>query len=337
MKCVACSWLLLFTFIKSTLSENCYYREGKESNDSYLDCEIFQMEVPIQGISLIHLKHNTTISRISKRLLAPFKDLKTLYITAANVESIEPGALQNYKLEIVDLYHNNLQSIENGTFNTQNVLTYLDLSYNKFRILNSTTFYGLVSLEWLSLNANGIRIIKKHTFDNLRSLKALFLMYNRITVLEEDAFKYLKLLEVLDLSMNLITKVPSSLFSGQQRLLKLEVRYNFLSGLPKLIFQNTPSLTVLDISQNQITRLQENLFQHTRELEILRFNDNNITIFNASLFLQFTPHLREVHFFHNHWKCSNLLEMVTNFTLKAVYFPIEIAKLDKQVQGIGCK
>ncbi|KAF2901112.1 hypothetical protein ILUMI_05075 [Ignelater luminosus] len=328
--------LIISTIFDQIICEYCYYREGKELEDNYLDCEYLDRNEPIEGIGLIHLKHNTTIPIIKKGLLSPFKNLKTLYITAANVEKIEVGALDNFKLEMLDLYHNNIKIIENGTFNSLGSLKYLDLSYNKFESVEKTAFEGLISLEWLSLNSNLLTSIRNGAFNDLKQLKSLYLAFNKISNLEGGAFQNLISLESIDLSFNSLTDIPSNLFTSQKNLQYLYMKHNTLESLPDNLFENVTNLLILDVSQNKIKELQENLFYNAKLLNTIKFNSNEVSKFNSTSLLEHAPNLQEVHLFYNQWKCADLKNITKNFIEHHVHLPTTTPVLSSNVGGIGC-
>ncbi|KAF5298575.1 hypothetical protein FQR65_LT09669 [Abscondita terminalis] len=291
-----CYLFFLCICLNCVFAEYCYYR--KNENSSYLDCEYVDVEEPIEGISLIHLQYNTTITVIEKNLLSQFKNLKTLFLTAANIKKIESEAFKNHSsLEMIDLYHNKLEVIENGTFSEQKELKYLDLSYNMFKTLTSTMLSGLISLEWLSLNSNQLKLIDGSAFKETPKLKALFLRFNLIESLDAKSFKKLSELETLDLSANALKTIPVGLFSGQTKLNTLMLQYNSLQIIPNNTFDSTSELTWLDVSFNNISKFPEDLLARTNKLEVLRINNNNFTDLNATVLISYTPKLREFNYY----------------------------------------
>lgn len=291
--------LALTIFLNKASTEYCYYQQGKESNGSYIQCEYVDTDEPIEGISLIHLDQNTTIPILKKEFFAPFPNLKTLFMTAANIRKIETDAFTNLTLEMVDLYHNKLEVLELGTFKNQTKLTYMDLSYNYFKNLTSATLSGLTAIEWLSLNGNQIELIEASALNDLVNLKAIYLRYNHIPSLHVDVFKKLTALEILDLSMNNLKVISDQLLSEQVHLITLLLDFNALEKIAEGAFSKTTALTYLDLSNNRLEELQEDLFNSTKRLEVLKASDNKIATFNYTVLLSKTPFLREVHLYNN--------------------------------------
>lgn len=291
--------LALTLFVSKISTEYCYYRHGKESNGSYIECELAGTGEPIEGISLMHLERNTTISILKKELLAPFPNLKTLFMTAANIRKIEPDAFTNLTLVMVDLYNNKLEVLRRGTFSGQKKISYMDLSYNYFKNLTAATFSGLIGLEWLSLNANQIGLIESSALNDLVKLKSLYLRYNKISNLHVDTFKKLTALEVLDLSMNNLKTISAGLLSNQEQLYTLLLDFNALENIADGAFDKTITLTYLDVSNNRLKELPEDLFNNTKKLEVLRASNNQIRAFNYTVLLSKTSFLREVLLYNN--------------------------------------
>ncbi|XP_036355968.1 leucine-rich repeat-containing protein 4-like isoform X3 [Octopus sinensis] len=74
---------------------------------------------------------------------------------------------------------------------------YLNLAENDIQAINEKTFQNLSSLETLSLSSNDIKELKPDTFRNLSSLTSLYLSHNDIQAINEKTFQNLSSLKTL--------------------------------------------------------------------------------------------------------------------------------------------
>lgn len=153
-----------------------------------------------------------------------FKNLK-------NIPDIPPNTFY------LNLQHNLITKIANGTFEHMTNLTVLDLSFNKLQSMNDQTFKGLGNLENLKLNNN------KLTGE-----------------MPDKCFQYMTCLTDLDLSFNKLWRINLLTFVGLQNLQILQLNDNKLhysiKNFPPGSFKPLESLTRLSIHNNNFMTLE---------------------------------------------------------------------------------
>ncbi|XP_029657302.2 leucine-rich repeat-containing protein 4-like isoform X1 [Octopus sinensis] len=101
-------------------------------------------------------------------------NVEYLNLAENDIQAINEKTFQNLSsLETLYLNGNNIDKIEIGTFDDLTRLTYLSLSSNDIKELKPDTFRNLSSLTSLYLSHNDIQAINEKTFQNLSSLKTL--------------------------------------------------------------------------------------------------------------------------------------------------------------------
>uniref|UniRef100_A0A1A7WFR0 Adhesion molecule with Ig-like domain 3 n=1 Tax=Iconisemion striatum TaxID=60296 RepID=A0A1A7WFR0_9TELE len=159
----------------------------------------------------------------------------------------------------------------------------LDLNHNRITLLEEGSFEGLSRLEMLRLAHNQLTSIQPGAFRNSSAslLRHLDLSSNQLRVLEQHYFQDLSGLEELLLFNNRIVHVESSALIGLSNLHKAYLSHNRLTDFPFFSIQNHsyPHLSMLDLSSNRLPKLpleditnlpqlvQEGLYLHNNSLE----------------------------------------------------------------------
>ncbi|XP_076076474.1 uncharacterized protein LOC143047323 [Mytilus galloprovincialis] len=129
---------------------------------------------------------DTTILNISYNQLNHFPDLHNLT-----------------KLFVLDLRHNRISKLENGSFAGLPNLAGINLSWNKVTVLRRNVFKNSPNLELLQVSNNEIELIEGGAFKNMSKLKWLLLKHNNIRNIAYVFTNIVSLLQ-LDLSYNKI-------------------------------------------------------------------------------------------------------------------------------------
>jgi Leucine-rich repeat (LRR) protein len=183
----------------------------------------------------------------------PYENIKELYL----------DKLDNYdfikkciKLEILDLYNNNLSNLDKDIFSNLTQLQKLYLSENNLTELNKHIFKYNTLLQKLFLDNNKLIKLDKHIFKYNTQLRELYLCNNKLTQLDKDIFKYNTQIQMLWLHDNKLRNIPISIINCR-RLTNIyygnnEINYippniqNFLNRLT----QRKNTLQVYNDSQN---------------------------------------------------------------------------------------
>jgi len=138
-----------------------------------------------------------------------------------HIKSIRPYSLMSYYLKFVYLRisYQVLYYVYPQSFNGCYRLAILDLSFNFINSIENSfnsTYNGMVSLQTLILSHNYIRTVKNDTFVAFANLKTLDLSYNSIFIVEPLALRNTIQLNTVYLNNNKLDSksLPSSLFGN---------------------------------------------------------------------------------------------------------------------------
>ncbi|CAF3725088.1 unnamed protein product [Rotaria sordida] len=111
--------------------------------------------------------------------------------------------LQRLKnLRILDLRNNQIEEIDDDTFDGFDLLNQLFLNNNSLHTITSQIFNGLKNLQILNLDTNKLTCIKNDTFINMNKLELLSLSHNSIKYIPSLSFDRLRFLSDLNLQSN---------------------------------------------------------------------------------------------------------------------------------------
>ena len=116
--------------------------------------------------------------------------LEVLDLQSNILRSLKAGIFVNSPKHKLLLNNNNIENIENGTFNLPRLQT-LVLTDNLLSVIDCGMLQGLKDLQSLWLDHNHIRIIQKGAFENLGSLCKLVIFRNPIKSLENESLQSL--------------------------------------------------------------------------------------------------------------------------------------------------
>ncbi|XP_071573008.1 uncharacterized protein [Temnothorax nylanderi] len=211
-------------------------------------------------------------------------------------------------LERISLASNQLQEIDEGTFQYLYNLTTIDLSYNAIEHIDNNAFVGLINLYSLNLRDNRLTSFIGEHFNTGTGLEILDLSDNRINQLSQTAFaihprlrqlnlsgnrfvqfssdyvKSLQFLEWLDLSRNMLRHVNEFAFSQMGRLRDLDLSDNKIESVDELAFYNSTQLQLLDLSGNVLETLNERTMEGLLRLESLDLHNNRLALLPETIF-----------------------------------------------------
>lgn len=153
----------------------------------------------------------------------------------------------------IDMLDLNLNFLPQHCFRQVKEVSLIDLSYNQLERLNEGTFQNLHTLEQLFLGDNSLHYLSQGLFDDLIHLKLLDLHGNCLAKFPPGMFAKLESLETLLLSDNRLTMIESrTLPVGSPFLRFVDFRDNSLQYLPEDCL-TLPGLEKCDCDQNNIT------------------------------------------------------------------------------------
>ncbi|XP_073700830.1 amphoterin-induced protein 3-like isoform X1 [Garra rufa] len=161
----------------------------------------------------------------------------------------------------LDLNHNNLDRLEEGSFAGLPNLDTIRLAHNQLSRLTPGTFRNTSNIRHLDLSSNQLNIIEDHYFQELVGIKELLLYNNRIVTVESKAL------------------------SGLTNLRKAYLSHNRLTDFPFFSIQQHPNLTTLDLSSNRMPNLPvEAISALTEKVQNGLFLHNNSLICECSMY-----------------------------------------------------
>ncbi|XP_044733215.1 platelet glycoprotein V-like [Chrysoperla carnea] len=282
---------------------------GCRASDNRLNCDSKSNLIDINNLS------PSIRDKINYLIFDGFNETK---LTAASFEL--PA------LEIIEIFHTNIQEIEAEAFENLDDLTRLTLHYNAFYSeIQPNTFYGLLQLTELTIFKSPIQVIKNNAFRGLSNLEILDLHENRIRIIEPNAFESLKNLKQLKLNNNQIQQLPKTLLRFSHNIVHLELQDNDLleftrdhfvyyirkyAGAPYI--EPISSIQHINLANNQNFRLHSRNFDYDSIID-LDLSDIGLTIIEPGVF---SPTLKKLTLYFNRLtKVTNgVFNTLTNLT-----------------------
>lgn len=223
----------------------------------------------LKNLEILNLSHN--------KLQPPMKGIKIPSLQILNLCYNIIDTLDKFiegphtELINLDLSHNYLKSLLNGSLKTAQNLQVLDLSFNKIISLKTDNFLKLKNLRTLKIDNNSIKEIPGSIFpeslteldisfnflqtlpENLTDITILNVGYNQISTLNHELINFHQL-EHLNISGNDLETFPNI---NVKNLKILDISYNNLLHIPSsLNLNNLPALEILIISGNPLKELK---------------------------------------------------------------------------------
>ncbi|EDW85128.1 uncharacterized protein Dwil_GK12778 [Drosophila willistoni] len=160
-----------------------------------------------------------------------------------------------YSLELSELDMRNCQMkhVTWESFLMANNLRILLLSENNIEEIDESTFNYASELQFLFLRGNRLSRLNRKSFKGLRKLQHLDLSGNRLTELAVGIFDDLERLQQIDLSDNQLSFLGNELFGQNSHLLTVNLNTNHLRAIEENAFRrstNSPPLLAVDLSHN---------------------------------------------------------------------------------------
>jgi Leucine-rich repeat (LRR) protein len=201
-----------------------------------------------------------------------------LYLSENKLTKIRPKWFNGlFRLQILFLDKNQIEEIEENSFEKLNDLVELRLESNQIKIIKNEMFLGKTKLEILNLFQNDIESLETIPFNTLRALKILHLFSNKITSIKFGNFIHLVNLEELKLDKNEIGSFDANTFIGLEKLLLLDLSANKIKRLVDGVFHGLKNVKKLDLHLNDIDRIEIDTFIELENLQNLIFDSNQIS------------------------------------------------------------
>lgn len=212
------------------------------------------------------------------------RDLSHLHLSASISTVLSKKCGPN--LKVLDLSHNNIESLSPAIFSNLGKLLELNLSNNGMTFIADRALEGLVSLSVINLAENRINSLPPELFSEAKNVKEINLSNNTLNVLAPGIFNDLEQLLSLDLSHNQLASewINGLTFKGLHRLVILDLNNNHINKLDSGTFKSLKNLQFLRLQENRIAALSENMFLELTKLTTLTLSNNQLRRVDATTF-----------------------------------------------------
>lgn len=283
----------------------------KKDDFSFLDNSSFLQLLNLSAVSLKTLEPGC---------LRPISGLRTLIMDGSNM-----GILVLFKLctelsrtaiDALSLRKMKLVTLTNTTFTglQRANLTFLDLSHNGMGKIEEGSFQWLSRLQTLILADNNLKHLTKGTFQGLKALKELQLTKALVKshtsstpIIDDFSFEPLSALESLSLRQTSVREITGHTFTGMTSLKELDMSWSSYTSLRIITKQTLVSLAgsplvKLNLTGTAITQINPGSFACMRNLTTLLLDFNFIQQTLTGKEFEGLGEVQELHMTNNHWK-----------------------------------
>ena len=223
---------------------------------------------------------NAGLTRIPWNLPDP-ANLRQIDLSGNDIHEVLLETVSYQNLELLDLSHNRIVSIDDGVMETLPHLESLYLQNNDLSELSPRTLSGLKALSVLDLSHNRIQVVKDKVFSDLEYLQELNLAGNGVQQIRDDSFLGLKNLRTLNLGDNRLANIPVQALKKPTQIAKLYLNENQFQNVPMHAFRLLEGLRELYLQDNHIAEISENTFYDhekldTPDLETINLKGNRL-------------------------------------------------------------
>jgi Leucine-rich repeat (LRR) protein len=241
----------------------------------YISCSK-DIKDEIQSINFMKLNmtvHLEVIARFKTVINLNIKNKKIQF----NSTILHNNSLSNAFLTTVIIKENNLEIIDEDSFQNLKNLKMLSLGSNSIQQIKKNAFRGIQNVQILYLNDNKLSSIAKEMLINLVNIIDLRFHKNQITQIEKNSFSSLSKLERLTFNSNKIKKINASIFSNFPCLTLLWLNQNEIDEIEVDSFTGLSSLIQLRLESNELKKIHGHFFKNIQSLETLFLNNNEIS------------------------------------------------------------
>jgi Leucine-rich repeat (LRR) protein len=216
-------------------------------------------------------------------------DLSSNNISFVEVAFFHP--VQNV-LKILNLSRNMLTEINPESLGHLRKLHSIDLSHNLLVSIVQGTFFASKKLQEVYLNNNALSDLNPGLFGNHRDLRMVDLSWNHLSTLPEQMFQRTSL-EIFRATNNRLNEIPIKTLNPVQSTLKhLDLTGNRITTISDSQLNQIQSLVVLNLAHNQITNIDDQAFCCLPSLVSLDLSFNPLKRVDAGTFAGVRAHLQ---------------------------------------------
>lgn len=150
----------------------------------------------------------------------------------------------------------------------------LDLSHNDITTLDNVCFEGLIYLINLTINHNALHTIYLDAFSSLRDIQFIDLSYNRLEYFDERIFEANTKLTGLNLSGNKFMSLQNKPLLRSSSLRQLTLNNAQVTYIYPQMFKEIPNLQEVDVSNNLMITLSATAFNSLQHLRLIDLKEN---------------------------------------------------------------
>lgn len=199
------------------------------------------------------------------------------------------------KLRIIDAFGCSVKEVNKRNFVGLTMVSKIVLDDNEIEKIEEDSFDDLKELDYLYLDNNKIADLPSKLFDKLENLDTLYVNGNQLSKLDASLFKNNKKIALLHFNENKLTTLPSGIFDGLTQMRQLWLKSNEIVDLPPNIFDQCASLVDIDLSRNKIKTIDTNLLSRLSALREVSFSFNPLDSIDLRIF-DGNPQLTELYF-----------------------------------------
>ncbi|KAF3687847.1 Toll-like receptor 3 Precursor [Channa argus] len=248
----------------------------------------------------------------------PISGLRSLIVDGSNMGTLVISKLCSElsatSIEYLSLRKMKLVTLTNTTFTglQKTSLTFLDLSHNGLGKIEEGSFQWLSRLQTLVLADNNIKHLTNVTFQGLRSLKKLQLTRALVKshtsatpIIDDFSFQPLGALESLILQNTAVRDITEHTFTGLTSLSELDMSWSSYISLKNITDKTFASLagsplTKLNLAGTAILQINPGSFSVLRNLTKLLLDNNYIKQTLTGKEFEGLSQVQEIHMANNH-------------------------------------
>lgn len=212
---------------------------------------------------------------IERKHLEGLRKLTRLHVQSTSLDVVSVQAFYDLNsLELLELYDNQIESIDRYTFMHNENLEQVFFNKNKIRFLYSELLSKLFSLKVFDISDNQIEYIDRDFFSYNTELEKIFLNNNKLRSLPVGLLRNNLNLKEFDAGFNQIESIHHNFFLHNSNLEKLLMGKNKIHSLNCGLLRNNLNLKKFNISSNLVPDVKLKLLTGSTELQVTDQSNN---------------------------------------------------------------
>jgi hypothetical protein len=219
---------------------------------------------------------NYKIISIDENSFKKFYCLQSIILKSCGIKMIKNEFKHLQTLVELNLYSNQIESLDETTFIGTDQLSILNLSKNKIKTLPRNLFKDMINLNEINFSGNNISNLDMNVFNHLTSLTNFNVSNNNIKAFQ--SFEKLISLVTINLSWNLIEEIKQDSFKNLVNLINIDLNGNKISKIDRNAFSGLNRLVniYMHSHKNRLNnRIELNLEESVKYISFKDTFENN--------------------------------------------------------------